>query len=428
MSNYMMGDQTVTIDRVHFETILRRANFNADDATCPAVSVSQSEYADLKLIANKYANLRQNLLRGGVGEETIDLLSHDDATIEQQAIQANQATHATQATQTTAFGPAEVYNHAPAFDSAAAPKARSYAPRKPHHSHGDYTSQAKAPNYQVHTREVPDWADDDVDEEDSASAWGGDPLGNSDNHGVEGSAGPARASGRPFYERQCARSLLLSNLAEGTTHADVTEAIRGGQLLEIHLRPQDRTAAVSFLLAADARALFDHVRRHDLYIRQKRVDVRWNDRQFILPGHVASKIATGATRNLVIRRCEPHLTEAVLRDDLEHIHNLIVVKVEFMNGSCYVKTNSVHNAMFARTCMMSRLKYKHNKIDWDVDECAQPIEQPVMVKPHKQAAATKQRSVNMTNRFQLLNLDKDEEGSLARSTPFSPENTIGITA
>lgn len=85
------------------------------------------------------------------------------------------------------------------------------------------------------------------------------------------------------------------------------------------------------------------------------VDVRWNDRQFILPGHIASKIGTGATRNLVIRRCDPRLTEAALRDDLEHIHNLIVIKVDFIGGSCHIKTNSVHNAVFARTCMMSRL-------------------------------------------------------------------------
>ena len=30
------------------------------------------------------------------------------------------------------------------------------------------------------------------------------------------------------------------------------------------------------------------------------------------------------------------------------------VKVEFVANSCHISTNSVHNAMFARTCMMSR--------------------------------------------------------------------------
>jgi hypothetical protein len=40
---------------------------------------------------------------------------------------------------------------------------------------------------------------------------------------------------------------------------------------------------------------------------------------------------------------------------MDHIHNLVVIKVEFLGASCYIKTNSVHNAMFARTCMMSRV-------------------------------------------------------------------------
>lgn len=259
------------------------------------------------------------------------------------------------------------------FDSPVHPDARSQVPRGISRSHHGYKAQSKSytHHHDVHTQEVPDWADADADED---STDGGGPFGISDNQGFTEPAAPLHANGRPFYERQCARSLLLSNLAEGTTHADITEAIRGGQLLDIYLRPHDRTAAVSFLMAADARAFFDHVRRRDLYIRQKRVrtfrmslslmkhatdtkqvDVRWNDRQFILPGHVASKIGIGATRNLVIRRCDHRLTEADLREDLDHIHNLIVVKVDFVGGCCYIKTNSVHNAMFARTCMMSRM-------------------------------------------------------------------------
>lgn len=83
-----------------------------------------------------------------------------------------------------------------------------------------------------------------------------------------------QAPTRPFYERQCPRTLLLSNLADGVTHGDITEVVRGGQLLDIYMRPLDRLATVSFLQAADARAFFDHVRRHDLYIKQKRVSSR----------------------------------------------------------------------------------------------------------------------------------------------------------
>lgn len=84
------------------------------------------------------------------------------------------------------------------------------------------------------------------------------------------------------------------------------------------------------------------------------VEIRWNDRQFILPGHVANKIAIGATRNLVILNRTPRHTEEAIRDDLEHIHNLVVIKVSFGGNNAYISTNSVHNAMFARTCMMSR--------------------------------------------------------------------------
>jgi hypothetical protein len=84
------------------------------------------------------------------------------------------------------------------------------------------------------------------------------------------------------------------------------------------------------------------------------VEIRWNDRQFILPGHVANKIAIGATRNLVIQNRNPKHTEEMIRNDLEHIHNLIVIRVGFGDQNIYISTNSVHNAMFARTCMMSR--------------------------------------------------------------------------
>lgn len=96
------------------------------------------------------------------------------------------------------------------------------------------------------------------------------------------------------------------------------------------------------------------MRRWDLYIRQKRVEVKWADRQFVLPGHIATKIGQGASRNLIIRRCDDRHTEESIRDDLEHIHNLAVVDIKFVGGSCFVSINSVHNAMFARTCMMSR--------------------------------------------------------------------------
>ncbi len=72
-------------------------------------------------------------------------------------------------------------------------------------------------------------------------------------------------------------------------------------------------------------------------------------------GYVGSQINTGATRNLLIRPCDARITEEMIRDDLSHIHNIVVVSVKFADGNCLIETNSVHNALFARNCMMSRL-------------------------------------------------------------------------
>lgn len=175
---------------------------------------------------------------------------------------------------------------------------------------------------------------------------------------------------RQQYDKFAKRTIILANLPEIATHEDITDAVRGGLLLDVYLRSNDRTASVSFLEESAAHEFYSYVKRYDLYIRGKRVsilpsgalaeanlaqvEIRWNDRQFILPGHVANKVGIGATRNLVIYNCSPKHTEEKIREDLEHIHNLIVIKVTFSGGNCYISTNSVHNAMFARTCMMSR--------------------------------------------------------------------------
>lgn len=106
------------------------------------------------------------------------------------------------------------------------------------------------------------------------------------------------------------------------------------------------------------------------------IEVRWADRQFQLPGHIANKISTGATRNLLIRGGASKLTEEQIKDDMEHIHNLIIVDVSMKSGDVYVSTNSIHNALFARTCMMSRQPYKGLRIEWYTDECAGPLPKP----------------------------------------------------
>ena len=76
---------------------------------------------------------------------------------------------------------------------------------------------------------------------------------------------------RQQYDKFAKRTILLANLAEGVTHADIVDVVRGGMLLDIYLRSHDRTASVSFLEETAAHDFFRHVKRHDLYIRGKRV-------------------------------------------------------------------------------------------------------------------------------------------------------------
>jgi len=353
-------------------------------------------------VARQYGNLRRNLLRGGVVEETVDLLSQDD-----EAIQGATASMAPKA-DLNEDGGARLYTPAPPA---------AYSPRKdvPH------SVPHNGPHDRYHDRST--WAGGEVEDDED------DENGASDiESAIEGPPGAnyAKPQGqRQHFEQQCIRTIQLSHLAEGTTHADIANAVRGGMLLDIFLRSHDRCAMVSFLRSVDAKKFYDHVRRHDLYIRNKRIEVKWNDRQFVLPGHVANKIGTGASRNLVIQGYDNRHTEEIIREDLDHIHNLVVVKIEFIGGNCYIGLNSVHNAISARQCMLSRLRYKGKKINFDVDECAQPYPPPAP-KVRKEIAPPKKGVSAAHNRFQLLNLDDGEEDGIAAT--FQAKNSVGITA
>lgn len=61
-----------------------------------------------------------------------------------------------------------------------------------------------------------------------------------------------------------------------------------------------------------------------------------------------SKIHAGATRNIILHGVNPIITESLIRRDLDHIHNLVIISVRFEHGNAYISTNSVHNALFAR--------------------------------------------------------------------------------
>jgi len=58
---------------------------------------------------------------------------------------------------------------------------------------------------------------------------------------------------------------------------------------------------------------------------------------------------------------------------MEHIHNLVILDVKVKNADIYVSTNSINNACFARTCMISRREYKGLRVEWYPDECDGPL-------------------------------------------------------
>jgi len=64
---------------------------------------------------------------------------------------------------------------------------------------------------------------------------------------------------------------VLKGLPPLTTLADITEVVRGGMLLNVFLRPRDRTAHVTFVQPTAAERFLIHSQRNDLYIKGKRV-------------------------------------------------------------------------------------------------------------------------------------------------------------
>lgn len=198
------------------------------------------------------------------------------------------------------------------------------------------------------------------------------------------------------------RTLYFTGFHARTTYRDLLSVIKGGKLLGISMR-SEKSATVTFLDGAAEYLAW--VKRNDIYLHGKRIEVRWAERQYNLNGHIQNKIDGGATRNILIRNAvEKGFTEARIREDMDHIHNLVVIDVEFRDGNAYVYTNSVHNALFAKTCMMSRTTYRGCKISFFGDECNVPL--PARVVSAKFISPEPSRKVTpLSNRFDLLVVD-----------------------
>ena len=74
-----------------------------------------------------------------------------------------------------------------------------------------------------------------------------------------------------FHDDHEDRSIVLRGLSTCTTLADIAKVVRGGLVLNVFLRPRDRTAHVSFVDPIAAEKFIIHSKRSDIYIKGKRV-------------------------------------------------------------------------------------------------------------------------------------------------------------
>ncbi|KAL8772341.1 MAG: hypothetical protein Q9209_002553 [Squamulea sp. 1 TL-2023] len=372
---------TVTIDKSYFETLLRRAEFHASgqDFSTPL---------NLPIVS-------------------IPKVDHDNLILIQ--------------------GPRELDESAPALKGDMNGISNGQRP-----SHAVQISQPLVKEVEGRFFDIPHPATSPAtgQHHDRHSPWVDNSFASSSHIGKEESVPLYASKSEDHLDRKNdRRTILLQNLPDVVTHKDIVNVVRGGPLLDIYLRPQDRSASVSFVDGSAAQDFLSYLKRSDVYIRGRRLSFEWSERQFYMPGHVASKLRVGATRNLVIRSVKPNITEQRLREDLDHIHNLIVISVAFEGGDVYLSLNSIHNALFARTCMMSRAMYRGMRIEWYPDECALPLPKMANTTRKEMVPPPKPKQAPMVNRFQMLNVDDDvteDESSVGdaeddtMTTGFSP--------
>ncbi|KAF2725093.1 hypothetical protein K431DRAFT_216614 [Polychaeton citri CBS 116435] len=226
------------------------------------------------------------------------------------------------------------------------------------------------------------------------------------------------------------RTIYFCGLPDLTSYSELLSVVKGGKLVSLNM-PSERSATVSFLDPEAASKYLAWAKRNDVYIRNKRVEVRWAERQFTINSHIVNKIQNGATRNLIISDAQDKgLSERQIRDDMDHIHGLAITGVSFRQGDAHVSMNSIHNALFARTCMLSRTAYKGCKVQFVPDECDVPL--PERMRPTKVPAVSvsmeKRRQGAVSNRFDLLNTEGTESGSDVGSDQTSEVDSVGCSS
>ena len=221
-----------------------------------------------------------------------------------------------------------------------------------------------------------------------------------------------------YYEDHQDRTIMIRGLSPFTTLSDLAKVIRGGIILNMYIRPRDRTAVVSFFDPLAAEKFVMHCRRNDIYLKCKRLDVTWADHQAGLPGHIQRQVhSQGATRNIVVRFAKKEMTAEAIKEDLDHIHRLEVVDIVTTDNHLFISLNGIQWAITARHCMQSRLKYEGTRIEFFQDECDQVLP-PIERKNIKKRQENKRpATVSMANRFALLFNDEEVSTSEEEAVP-----------
>lgn len=408
---------TVTIDKVYFETLLRRAEFHTSgrDLTTPVdipiVSIPKVDHDHLLRIAHEYTSLIDSLYRGGIEQKTLEVLIHGEGTPTSQI--------------------------EPLFDNDNEQATAGADHRDRHQKYGDHMSR---PLGHPWVDSAPEWPPKAV-----AGGFGGNLRGKGGFYNHHSSSAleddcaftPDLEKDDPYltalhperkrFAKMEQRTIFVKNLSDRATHKDITDFLRGGLVLDLYLRSHEHSASISFVEGSAAQAFMNYVKRKDIYLHGKRLEISWSERQYNLPGHVANKIGIGATRNVIIRGIHPSITEERLREHLDHIHNLVIISISFERGDAYISLNSINNSLFARTCMMSRVTYKGMKIEWYPDECSQPLPKiNYTPKKENQAMTQPKKSTSAMNRFQMLNMDGAEDDS--EETDEEPTVLSGLSS
>ncbi|KAI9850797.1 MAG: hypothetical protein M1838_005052 [Thelocarpon superellum] len=412
---------TVTIDKAYFETLLRRAEFHVSDhdfstpVHLPTVTIPKPDHDILLRRVHEYDKLRAALFRGGIQAQTLEILISGDAEV-------HDGDRGLSGVEKADASSMPFLNGGPPL--AALPRPASSLTDSTERTFGPHAS---ATGNFLGTRTWDSHFRMEVTQTDSASCESVNSLDKVTRSTTANGTPNAKNPVLPGHSER--RTVVLTNLADRTTHKDIASVVRGGLLLDIFLRTHDRSANVSFVHGEAAQAFINHAKRNDTYLHGRRVEIRWGERHFKLLGHVANKIVrNGATRNLVIRNVRLGLTAETLREHLDHIHNLVVVNIAFQEQHAYISLNSIHNALFARTCMMSRGAYKGMRIDWYPDECAQPLPKSPVASRKEYISQRPVKIMSAMNRFDLLNLDGSDDTSEKEDLENHPNLLIPVPA